>query len=980
MRGLWTASAIGLVLLAATVADAAARKAGPIAATASVPIAKVNSPSVRALIRGVNDESHAVPLEIRKLDVDVSLRGGIAETVMDIRMVAPAGTGAPVEGRVHIDLPTGSIVTGYALDVNGGMVDAALVDQSTARAAYEQQVRRNVDPGLGEIDQAGGFNTRIFPIDAEKGRRLRLRFITPLDGEYQLPLHLAAAKDGWTIRVIEPGVRSTPKVTLGGAKASATVGLTTLHGTGAIDDVLRIGAPTVQDGFASTHSTGETYWQLAGPLPSGQTAQGGLLRIYWDRSRSRRDQDHAAELSRIQEAIEQLQPDRIEWVAFSSGTPERAIVANADDLRQRVEAVRYAGATSFAAIASDAPAKTCILVSDGRSTLDTTSPPALPCRVIALAPKGADAARLGVLTQATGGQLVSADTAKVDWRAATVTGVSTSDGQRLGFVSLPAPAGSWRVALKAPASGSVRVQVGDVAVTRSAPESSIRFDGEATLLAASQLAAIDGVADRSNFVALSRRYSVASPTLAFTVLERPEDYVLNKIEPPSTYTRRAEWAQLAAEAAEDEADAKAKRFDAVLKDWGDQVAWWEKKFDINARPIQPQERKAGQMRAEPTSAPPAPPPPPPPPPPPAPEMDAAAAGNIVVTGRRIPAGNESNSPVPVTTVSNNDAARPNDVQIAVSAWRPDRDYLNAYDADPAAFDRIFPEWDKKGGDVPSFYLDTADWLARKGRNELALDMLLSALDLPTANETTVGMVATRLERWGKLDLAIALRERQAKLDPSHPQPRRLLALALGRRAALGGPTARADLERAISLLTEIALSPLDSRWRGIDMISLTEANAMLPRLKAAGGSFDLDQRLVKNLESDVRVVLDWSNDAADIDLWVDEPNGERAIYSHKQTLIGGLLSDDMTQGYGPEAYFVRRAAGGRYTIRANVYASDRLDPNGTSRVTARLIRDWGRPTEREDSIDLDLQRGQNGEVRIGTLKVDQSGSPQASGK
>jgi uncharacterized protein YfaP (DUF2135 family) len=106
---------------------------------------------------------------------------------------------------------------------------------------------------------------------------------------------------------------------------------------------------------------------------------------------------------------------------------------------------------------------------------------------------------------------------------------------------------------------------------------------------------------------------------------------------------------------------------------------------------------------------------------------------------------------------------------------------------------------------------------------------------------------------------------------------------------------------------------------------------VLVKLKALGGSFDLDPRLTKNLHSDVRVVLDWSNDATDIDLWVDEPNGERAIYSNQHTLIGGHLSDDMTSGYGPEEYFLRRAAGGRYIVRANVFAPDRLDPNGMSR-------------------------------------------------
>jgi hypothetical protein len=345
---------------------------------------------------------------------------------------------------------------------------------------------------------------------------------------------------------------------------------------------------------------------------------------------------------------------------------------------------------------------------------------------------------------------------------------------------------------------------------------------------------------------------------------------------------------------------------------------------------------------------------PPPPPPPAPEAlaESNGAGDIMVTASRV--------------------AAPNDVQISVSAWRPDRDYLNAFDADPTAFETTFAEWEKKSGDVPSFYLDTADWLYRKGRKELAVETLLSALDLPVANEVTLGMVAARLERYDAIDAAVALREKHAALDADHPQPRRLLALALARRAALGGPDARADLERAIALLVDIAIKPLDGRWNGIDMISLVEANALLPKLRRLGGMSSLDPRLVRNLDSDVRVVLDWSNDASDIDLWLDEPNGERAIYNHPRTLIGGHLSDDMTSGFGPEEYFLRRAAPGRFTVRANVFSPDRLDPNGMSRVTAHLFRDWGRPSQREESIDLDLKRGQNGEVRIGTLKVGEN--------
>src|SRR3954453_16555438 len=152
----------------------------------------VTTPSIKGFVRGIQDETHAIELVTRSLDVNVAVRGGIAETEMTFLVAAPSGTTAPIEGRLHIDLPAGAVVTGYALDVNGGLVDGSLVDQSKARAAYEQQVRKQADPGLTSVDQTGGFNTRIFPIDAEHGRRVRIRFVAPLPDDYRLPLTLPA--------------------------------------------------------------------------------------------------------------------------------------------------------------------------------------------------------------------------------------------------------------------------------------------------------------------------------------------------------------------------------------------------------------------------------------------------------------------------------------------------------------------------------------------------------------------------------------------------------------------------------------------------------------------------------------------------------------------------------------------------------------------------------------------------------------------
>ena len=70
---------------------------------------------------------------------------------------------------------------------------------------------------------------------------------------------------------------------------------------------------------------------------------------------------------------------------------------------------------------------------------------------------------------------------------------------------------------------------------------------------------------------------------------------------------------------------------------------------------------------------------------------------------------------------------------------------------------------------------------------------------------------------------------------------------------------------------------------------------------------------------------------------------------------GGKLSGDVTNGYGPEEYVIRKANSGKYEVRAKTFASDRANPNGPSTLTVRLIRNFGRPSQSEELIDLEQQ-------------------------
>lgn len=317
--------------------------------------------------------------------------------------------------------------------------------------------------------------------------------------------------------------------------------------------------------------------------------------------------------------------------------------------------------------------------------------------------------------------------------------------------------------------------------------------------------------------------------------------------------------------------------------------------------------------------------------------------------------------------------------IAVEPWNPDRPYLRDLKAhldDPDAFRATVAGQADQYGQVPAYYLDVAELLFRNGRKLEAAAIVLNALDLPTADNGTLIIVADALMRYGEEARAIWLYEKVLRLEGDRPQPRRSLALALVTRAERaakdGGSTAaqRADYARAMDLLNEVITRTWAPAYNGIEMVALMEANRLVPRLRKLGvRDIPLDPRLRAQLDVDVRVVLEWNVDATDMDLWVDEPSGERAIYNNPRTAIGGRLSRDMTQGYGPEEYLLRRAPNGEYTIRVNIYRTDRLNPNGPITVRAHLYRNYQRPTEEAQVMQIELKPGEDGTRVVGRVTI-----------
>lgn len=938
-------------------------------------------------------------LRIGRLDVRTTLSGGLAQTVVEARFDNP--THDVMEGDFTLALPAGAVVNGYALDIDGRMVDGVLTGKRQARLVYENRVRAGIDPGLAEVTADNSFHTQIFPILPGKGRTIRLRYVSPLaaDGGFVLPLLTDEAVGEVKLAVTVLGAAAPP--TLAGSDLSFTWtkdgdGLTASATTKdvTLSRGLTIGAWSPAAPIQlSRHANGERFFELRLPYDV-HAATTGRLRLYWDRSRSRSDDDLKGEIAVLRRYVDAARPRSIELVTFADDAPRAVLLAapTGEALATALNAVTYGGASALTGVfaAGEGKADTCILVSDGRMTVDSWAAKPPPCRTLALSSaKDADRNFLSVLAERGGGTHVDLSAIGPEAALARLTSAGppaftlvADDGQAVEHRLVAGPSGRWWIIGKTPAANALRF-AGPDGVARTLPlDGPVQaFDGVGALWGREAVAALLATdrPDGDAALALARRYNVATEDASFVVLETVQDYLDADVAPPPSAGAAMgdDYRREVIARKTEQAEIRAERFDRIVEAWTEQKAWWSKTHT----PSKTWRRDREETRwPAPRGA-----PPPPPPPPPAPAMMAPTSADMAlppaVAKAASPQGYAAGDPMVeevVTTAARRsgggDETPARDIAVEAAEWNPDRPYLKALAATPAqAWRGRYAQLEKQYGDAPAFYFDVAEQLFGSGRKGEAVSVVLTALDVPGANGKTMIIVADRLQAYGALDRAVWLRERILFLEPDRPQPRRDLALVLiARGDGETGAARAADHRRALDLLNEVIVRPWDSDYDGIELIALMEANHLVARMKALGLSQTvLDPRLVALLDVDIRAVLEWNTDQTDMDLWVDEPTGEQAIYSNPTTQIGGRLSNDMTAGFGPEEYLLRRAPNGEYVLRVNVYASDVLDPNGPSTVRVRLFRDWGRRTEKQESFTIELKKEDDGAMKVGRFVIGQ---------
>lgn len=933
------------------------------------------------------------PMQTREMSVVAKVNG--LHAVVETTLVFHNPNARDLEGELIFPLPDGAAVCGYALDIGGVLVDGVVVTKERARVAFETETRRNVDPGLVEHIQGNLYRTRIYPLPAKGERRIRLTYTTPLatapngDAALLLPMPReeisklrvnieVAALDGTAPEIGGLGDARFEKADQIWRVESSSE--KTMPG----EDVL-VALPKLPASFQRIERDGDTHRFMittVAPVAKPRSAEPGRIHVLWDASGSRAGADFSKEFSLLKET----KATGYLLTVFRDVPEDRREFATLEELIVAIKEAPCDGGTDITALRDLPAAAHTLLFTDGFDTLSGQTLEFGGGTAVAIVSQ--IVANREALRQACGGALIDLQTtapeaawSEIESPSPRVIGVEGTGIANVQGIGKPAHGRINLLGELSAAEASVRIVYADGTESEPFVLRSADADEGHVLATAWAAARVNQLAPRADefadeLLALGRTYGLVSPATSLIVLETLDQWVRHEIEPPASLPdMRGQWqAAMKGRANQNE---PTQRLEQIAALWKARVEWWKSDFSKAKAVVQGKGgiqnggAAAGEVGDGDAFAAPS-----------APAQSAAqdrSSGNSGGFARR--GGGFGDEAAKKEGEGGDDSPS---ASIEIKPWSPDTPYLKSIRAakDGLRYTAYLGEREK-WAQSPAFFLDCAGVFFEDGDKALARRILTNLAELRIEDPGLLRVLAWRLQQAGELDPATVILRRVAKLRPEEPQSFRDLALALAER---GRATAsKADLEEAMGLFLKIALGTWSRHGESIPIFALEEMNGLIAWVKRQDWPEakqpvipEFDKRLQENLDTDIRIIMSWDADATDMDLHVMEPGGEEAFYSHNRTARGGLVSQDITDGYGPEEYLIRKAPAGSYTISTNYFGSRQQTVVGPATVTATVFTNWGRPNEERKVLTIRLDKAKE-KIDIGTITFG-GGEPGTSAK
>ena len=940
---------------------------------------------------------------LQSLDIQVEVTGHIATT--RYTMVFKNRTQKILEGELLFPLPDGITVSHYALDIDGKMREAVPVEKAKATQVFEEIVQRRVDPGLLERVEGNNFRTRVYPIPANGTRTISIGY------EEELPV----AKQSFYYRLPMDYKEAIEKFSLKATvwKSSQRPQMDKNNDGEIVFD--RVGENYVADFSRKNYQSGHSlifslpapvdiprvlmqpasgsYYFVASCMPevtSRKKQWSEKIAVIWDVSWSGMKRDFEREYDVLDRIFQDKKSHSVSLYLLNNVLKKADTfkISGGDwrDLKTHLESLVYDGGTRFQSIDLQSIAGDEILFfSDGLSTLSEAdfaarSSVKKPVHTIVSSPK-ADYGSLKWISAQTNGKYINLNAIsdnRLEHELQNETlhfiGIENNDKVREVFPSIATPVqGNFSIAgiLEANAT-TVTLLFGHgskvekrVALKLNAKEATEQGNVY-RIWAQKKISELDMQYEKykEELTELGQEFGIVTRNTSLMVLETLQDYITYNITPPAAL--QEEYFRWKKGADEEQVRAQQELLQAAMASAKTLKTWWNTDFETE----KPKYPKPDGVSV------------PPPASPPVNQLtivdvagDEDEAGMdiadlSVVAREEVVRGELRSMPQILASIDRAAAgvdSREQESQsgpqpvIRIEPLKQDKNYLKNLTgeagSDYALYLKLRPEY----MNMPDFYFDMADWFYRLNDKEKALRVLTSIAEIDLENASLYRLLGYRLKAYQEYELEVYVCHKVIQWRPMEPQSYRDYALALADNGNY-----QLALDTLYSVITRTYTQQEGSRSRGIEEVVVTELNQLIDRYALKKEAIHPD--LILSMPVDIRVVINWNMNHTDIDLHVKDPRGETCFYGHQATEIGGRISFDNTQGYGPEQFMLKKAIKGKYEVFVNYYGDSQVKAEGPSTIMAEIFTRYAGKKEQRQVVTLQLSK-ENKQTKDGLLKV-----------
>lgn len=956
-----------------------------LSATASLlPLLLTAQKSVVPEVKVVN-ERNANPMVLQDLSVDILVVGQTAVTTMEMTFYNP--NSRVMEGEFQFPLADGQQVSRFALDINGKLREGVVVDKALGRKAFEDIVRRGVDPGLLEKTEGNNFKARVYPMPAKGTRRVLIAFEQELHERggqdyYFLPITANVTLKNFKVRTevvsrfVKADIQNSLQLDFKQARNSYISEVSKRNFT--LNQNIALTFPKIEKPQTISATQGSKSYFYGNIALSDTKAKSrptpkeiGLL---WDASHSAIQRDRAKEFAFLDAYFKELKDTKVVLSTFNirSAKPLTFEVKNGNwqALKSHLESLQYDGATDGNAIDFNLKTDEILLFSDGIfnfgskefSVNEIVKQAKIPVSVVN-ASAVANTPKMQYLANATGGSFIDLTTLTteqaikvartvpfqlldIEVKSGKVTKIFPQKGATIskGNFTLAGELQSEEATLVLSFGYPKKVMVQkEIKFVANPDASESEFNLLRRIWAEKQIAQLqrEGV-EQKQIDAVGRDYGIVTEGNSLIVLETVEDYVRYRITPPTELQQ--EYSKRLANEQKQKEDSAKRILENVIAQSAEQSKWWNTQYPLkdskskNKAVIMEEvvytidnNAIADVAAVE------------------APSMERSASKEVSSNAMAKRATAPRSTPAPASVPTS---------KIELNAYNPDTPYLKVMEyTEEAKAVETYYKLKKEYGNTPSFYVDVADYFFKKGNREQAILVVSNLAELGLDDPQLLRMLGYKLSNYNAKKETVWVFRKVVTLREEEPQSFRDLGLALADDGAYN---------EAVKNLYKVVTSEWSSRFGDVQIVTMNDINSLVARHKGIDVSY-IDKRLLKKEPVDVRVVLSWDTDSCDMDLWVTDPKDEKCYYQNTLTYLGGKISRDVTQGYGPEEFMLKKAEKGKYKVQVDYFGTRSQKQLMPVNLRITFYTHYGTPQQKQQETTVRLSNAKE-VIEVGSFE------------